>query len=121
MVIALVVILSILAALQISLAAGAPLGHLAWGGQHRILLTRQRVGSIASVTVYALIAVLALDRTNAIDVAPDQISRVGIWVVFGFFALSIVGNAMSRSRLERLVMVPTTTALAVLTLVVAVN
>lgn len=121
MTIALVGLLAALAAFQITLAAGAPLGHFAWGGQHRILPTRQRVGSIAAVAVYAVIAVIALDRTGLIDLVPDPVSFVGMWVVFGFFALSIAGNAMSRSPLERSVMVPTTAVLALLSLVVALS
>jgi hypothetical protein len=117
--IALVVILTLLSVFQIALAAGAPLGQFAWGGQHRVLPTRQRVGSVASVVVYSVIAAIALQRSGQIALVPDPISRVGMWVVFGFFALSVVGNSLSRSRLERTAMVPTTALLAVFSLLVA--
>ena len=121
MIVALLAILSLLAVLQVSLAAGAPLGRLAWGGQNRTLPNRQRVGSIVSVAIYGLIAVVGLDRSGQIDLVADQVSRIGMWVVFGFFALSIVGNALSRSNLERSVMVPTSAVLAVLALMVALG
>ncbi len=119
MIVALLVVLGLLAALQISLAAGAPLGRLAWGGQHRVLPNRQRVGSILSVAIYGLIALIVLDRSEQIDLFIDQVSRIGMWIVFGFFALSIVGNALSRSVPERALMVPTAAVLAVLALLVA--
>jgi hypothetical protein len=83
MIAALLAVLTLLALLQISLAAGAPLGRLAWGGQHRILSNRQRVGSILSAAIYGLIALIALDRSGQIDVVADEVSRIGIWVVFG--------------------------------------
>jgi hypothetical protein len=117
--ISLVATLAILAAFQVSLAAGAPLGRLAWGGQHRILPTRMRIGSIASIAVYAMIALLALDRTGLIDLLPELVSRVGMWVVFGYLVLSIIPNLLSKSRLERAVMVPVTALLGVLSLLVA--
>ena len=119
--IALVAILIVLAVFQIALAAGAPFGHFAWGGQHRVLPIRQRVGSVASVAIYSVIAAVALDRAGQIDIVLEPISRVGMWVVFGFFTLSIVGNLMSRSRVERFVMVPATALLGATSLVVALS
>lgn len=119
MAIVLVILLALLAMFQIALAAGAPLGRMAWGGQQRVLPARQRVGSLASVVIYAVIAFIALDRSGQIDIMPDLVSRVGMWVVFGLLALSIVPNVLSRSRLERAVMIPVSAVLAVLALLVA--
>ena len=118
-VIALVAVLTILAAFQIALAAGAPLGRFAWRGEHRILPTRLRIGSLASIAIYSLIAVIALDKGNAVNLLPELVSRVGMWVIFAYFALSILLNSMSPSRLERSTMVPASALLAVLSLVVA--
>ena len=69
--IALTVILAALAVFQLALALGAPLGRFAWGGQHRVLPTGLRVGSLVSIVVYAVIVVLALDKVGLIDVVPD--------------------------------------------------
>ncbi|WP_100813256.1 hypothetical protein [Microbacterium lacus] len=44
--IALSVVLVGLAAFQLALALGAPWGHFAWGGQHRVLPTGVRIGSV---------------------------------------------------------------------------
>ena len=119
--IALVVILSLLAVFQLALALGAPLGHFAWGGQHRVLPGRLRIGSLVSIVIYAIIAVLALDRVGLIDVVPDVVSTVGMWVVFAYFVIGIPLNAISRSKPERYVMTPVVTILAVLSLLVALS
>ncbi|MBM7503703.1 hypothetical protein ACFPER_09475 [Agromyces aurantiacus] len=119
--IALTVILALLAGFQLALALGAPLGRFAWGGAHRVLPARLRIGSLVSIVIYAVIALLALDRVGLIDVVPDGVSTVGMWVVFGYFTLGIVLNAISRSRPERSTMTPVVAVLAALSLVVALS
>ena len=117
----LVVVLVALAAFQLALALGAPLGRFAWGGQHRVLPTGLRVGSAAAIAIYAFIGVLALDRAGAVDAFPGRFSTVGMWVVVAYFVLGVGLNAISRSAPERLVMVPVTIALAALSTVVALG
>ncbi len=118
---ALIVVLTLLAVFQIALALGAPLGRFAWGGQHRVLPARLRIGSLVSVVIYALIAVLAWDRVRAIDVVPDVVAQVGVWVVFAYFVLGILMNAISRSKPERNTMVPVSIVLAVLSFLIAMG
>lgn len=119
--IALTVILAALAVFQLALALGAPLGRFAWGGAHRVLPTRLRIGSLVSIVIYAVIAVLALDRVGLVDVVPDGVSTVGMWIVFAYFVLGIPLNAMSRSKPERFTMTPVVTVLALLSLLVALS
>jgi hypothetical protein len=119
--IALTVILAVLAVFQLALVFGAPLGHFAWGGQHRVLPTRLRIGSLVSIVIYAVIAVLALDRAGAIDVVSDSVSTVGMWIVFAYFVLGIPLNAISRSKPERYTMTPVVAVLAILSLLVALG
>jgi len=118
---ALTVVLALLAVFQIALALGAPLGRFAWGGQHRVLPAKLRIGSLVSVVIYALIAVLAWDRVRAIDVVPDVVAQVGVWVVFAYFVLGILMNAISRSKPERNTMVPVSIVLAVLSFLIAMG
>jgi hypothetical protein len=73
------------------------------------------------VLIYALIAVIAWDRVRAIEVLPDAFSVVAMWVVFAYFALGILLNAISRSRPERFTMVPVTIVLAVLSFFIALG
>ena len=44
---ALTAILGVLAVFQLALALGAPIGHFAWGGAHRVLPARLRIDSLA--------------------------------------------------------------------------
>lgn len=114
---ALTVILAALAVFQLALAAGAPLGRFAWGGEHRVLPPRLRVGSLVSVLVYAVIAVIAWLRI----VAPGPFVSVAMWVVFAFFCLGVLMNAVSRSVRERAVMVPASIVLAGLSALIALG
>ncbi|TDL44048.1 hypothetical protein [Microbacterium oleivorans] len=118
---ALTVVLALLAVFQIALALGAPLGRFAWGGQHRVLPAMLRIGSLVSVLIYALIAVLGWDRVRAIDVVPDVVAQVGVWVVFAYFVLGILMNAISRSKPERNTMVPVSIVLAALSFLIAMG
>lgn len=116
---ALTVILTLLALFQLALALGAPLGHFAWGGRHRVLPVHLRVGSAASIVIYGLIDLIAWDRVGAIDVFPEPFSEVAMWVIFAYFTVGIVMNAISRSKPERYTMVPVSLVLAVLAFLIA--
>lgn len=117
-----VVLLALMAVFQIALASGAPWGRFAWGGQHPgVLPTGLRVGSALAVPIYALIAVVALDRAGAVDLLPSGAARVGMWVVFAFFAVGVVMNGISRSKSERNTWTPVTAVLAALALVIALG
>ena len=114
-------ILGALAVFQGMLAAGAPIGRFAWGGAHTRLPTALRIGSAVSIALYALFAVVLLDRASIIAVLPDAVSAVGTWVLFGYFVIGIGMNGISRSRAERLTMMPCCLAMAMLTLIVALG
>jgi hydrogenase maturation factor len=120
-----VVACALLAALglfQLALVLGAPWGRFAWGGQHDgVLPARLRAGSATSIVLYAVFAVLILDRAALVDLVPDSVSRVGTWVLVAYLALGVVMNAVSRSRAERATMTPVSLALAACTLVVALG
>jgi hypothetical protein len=116
------VILAALAIFQLALAAGAPIGRFAWGGQHNVLPTRLRVGSAVSILLYALFAIILLQRADLAAVfGSDTFVQVATWVLFGYFTLGILMNGISRSKAERNTMVPVTLVLAVLTLLVALG
>jgi hypothetical protein len=116
-----VAVLAGLAVFQLLLIAGAPLGRFAWGGQSEVLPRNLRIGSVISVVLYAVFAVLMLQAVGAVTVLPRGAASVAIWVLTGYFALGIVMNAISRSRPERFVMTPVAAALAAVSLVLALN
>jgi hypothetical protein len=107
---------------QGALIAGAPLGRMAWGGQHHVLPAKLRIGSAVSIAVYALFAYAALAKA---DLVPPLVSgtftAITMWVMTAYFALGVVMNGISRSKPERLIMTPTALALAVLYLVLALH
>jgi hypothetical protein len=117
-------ILAAVAVFQIALIAGAPLGHLAWGGQDRVLPPRKRGGSVVSVVLYVAFAMLGLERAGVIDLLPpgaDTFLVIAMWVVAVYLALGILLNLASRSKPERYVMTPVAAVLAVLGVLVALG
>ncbi len=115
------IVLGLLAVFQLLLVFGAPLGRFAWGGQHQVLPRRLRLGSIISIILYAVFAVVIADRAALIDAMPDAVSGVGTWVLAAYFALGIVMNAMSRSVHERATMAPVSAVLAAACVLVALG
>ena len=115
-------VLGALAVFQVALALGAPLGRFAWGGQHEVLPTRLRIGSLVSVAIYAAIGAILLARAGVITLGiGDRAVEIAAWIVTAYFALGIAMNLASRSRPERLVMTPTCVLLAALSAVVALS
>ena len=112
------VLLGALAVLQALLACRFPLGRFAWGGQHEILPTRLRVGSVVAVVVYVGIGWVVLARAGLLGGGQGTV-RVVTWVIAGYFLLGAAGNLASRSRSERVVMTPVAVVLCALTATVA--
>lgn len=114
-------VLAGVAVFQVLGASGRPVGRFLWGGQHRVLPRRLRVGSAVSVPVYALMALLLLSRAGAVPGGQSGFVVVGAWVLFGYFALGVVMNGISRSRPERAVMTPACVVLAATSLAIAMG
>lgn len=112
------VLLGVLAVFQALLACRAPLGRFAWGGQHEVLPTRLRVGSLAAIVAYGAIGWAVLARAGQLG-SGHGVLRVATWVIAGYFLVGAAGNLASRSRDERLVMAPVSVVLCALTVVVA--
>ena len=120
--IAFCVLMGGLAVFQGVLIAGAPLGRFAWGGQERVLSRGKRVGSAVSILLYVVFAVIVLERGNVVPTIGDPwIPAIGIWLLFAYFVLGVVMNALSRSRAERWTMAPLSLVLAALTFIVALS
>lgn len=98
---------------QLLLAAGLPLGRAAWGGSHRVLPVKLRVGSAASVLVLGGAAWAILARAGLVAPGPTgALVRGATWVYAALFALNTLGNLASRSPTERWIMAPVTVVLA---------
>ena len=116
-------LLGLMGVFQLALAAGAPLGDMAWGGLHRgVLPGRLRLASVvAGVVVYPLLMVLVMDSAGlgGVEGVPGA-SRTAMWVLAGFMMLGAVMNSVSRSRRER-VWGPVSLVIAVCCAVVALG
>ena len=115
------VLLAALAVLQILGAAGLPVGSLLWGGRERVLPTRLRLSSLATLAAYAVFAALLLSRTGVLPGRDSTVVIVATWVLVGVLARSTVPNAVSGSRTARATMVPTGAVLTVAVLVIALG
>jgi len=107
------VVLGAVMIFQALLALGLPLGHLAWGGKHRVLPWKLRWSSFASFFVLGFAAWSLLVRVGFTGIDSNTgFFRVIAWIFAGFFTLGIAMNAASRSRPERLLMTPANIILA---------
>lgn len=98
-----------LALFQLLLAAGVPLGRLAWRGRHRVLPPRLRWASLA-VALLAVPCAIALGQAGGLlpqILAPAALPWI-LWGVAALFAFSLLGNLATESRPERLHGVPLT-------------
>lgn len=86
----------LLGALQLLLATGAPLGHLAWDGRHRVLPTPRRIASLLSAGFLVLASLALLQKAGIVEVLPwGQVVETLPWVLVLAFLSSLLGNALS--------------------------
>ena len=111
-----------IAAFQVALALGAPLGRAAWGGSHVRLPMGLRLASAFAVVFWTVAALVVLGRAG-FQVSPfsSTFARWGTWILVGLLPLGAVMNFASRSRWERFLWGPVALILAGLCLVVAVG
>lgn len=109
-----------IAAFQLALAFGAPLGRAAWGGNHERLPSQLRVSSAIAVVIWLLAALLVLARANVVSLPlPREAISWGAWIVVALLGLGAIVNVASRSRWERFGWGPLAAILAVLGVIVA--
>lgn len=111
----------IVAAFQIALTFGAPLGAAAQGGRNPGQLPdalRVVTGIQSVVWLFAALVVLARGGRAVVSV-PQALSRVGTWVLVGLLGVGAVMNVASSSPWERFGWGPFTVVLFILGVVLA--
>jgi hypothetical protein len=111
-----------MAAFQVMLALGAPLGAHVLGGRHPgTLPNRLRAFSAIAAAILVGGALVILARAGAIGwpVGATGLLVPTAWAIAAFLVLNTLGNLASKSRLERTVFAAITAALAVLSAYVA--
>lgn len=110
----------VIAAFQLALAAGAPLGRAAWGGKSATLPDNLRRASAASFVIWLLAAVLILGRAGVIGLpVPREVLAWGAWILVVLSALGALVNVASSSPWERFGWAPLAAAMAILSAIVA--
>ena len=111
-----------IAAFQVALAVGAPLGRAAWGGAHEVLPTSLRIASAVAVGIWLLAALVVAARAGASIVPlPAGVANWGTWLVAGLLLVGAVMNVASSSPWERFGWAPLALLLAGLCLIIAFN
>lgn len=113
--------LGLLAIFQIVLAAGAPLGKFAWGGEHITLPLNLRFGAISAVLRYVFIVFIALDRSGTIVVLPGEFSFWVMWLIVAHLGFSVILSLLSKSKYEKMTLAPYTFVMGVLSLLIALQ
>ena len=117
-----VVLFVLLALFQIALLLGAPWGEFAWGGQQKTLAPQRRAGSAVNIVLYGLMSLMLLSKAGYISSpAITPVLPFVLWFMVAFAAVGILLNAITRSRKERAVMLPTAIVLFVCQLIVALG
>lgn len=114
-------VLTGLTLMQILLIAGRPFGSIAWGGQHRVLPPRLRIAAVGAIVLYVGFAALLTSRAGLLPGGNQLAVIIGTWILFAYCTASIVLNAISRSRNERLVQIPVSALLSLGVLVIAIS
>jgi hypothetical protein len=111
-----------MAAFQVALALGAPLGAHVLGGRYPDTLPdRIRVLSAVAAAILVASAIIVLTRAGVIGWPAGAAGLLppAAWIIAGYMALNTLGNVTSKSRLERTVFTAVTAVLAILCAFVA--
>ncbi len=110
----------VIAAFQLALAVGAPLGRAAWGGALERLPARLRIASAVAVGIWLVAAIVVLQRGGAALVSlPTAVASWGAWILVALLVIGAIMNFASSSPWERFGWGPLALILAVLCLIVA--
>ncbi|HSK48207.1 MAG TPA: hypothetical protein VLA05_09425 [Coriobacteriia bacterium] len=107
---------------QLALALGAPWGTYAMGGRFPGRFPPgMRIAAVVQAALIAVMAGVVLSRADLAIPSWSETSEWAIWVVVGFSSVSLVLNAMTPSRGERLIWVPVALVQVVSSLTVALT
>jgi hypothetical protein len=107
------ILLFLIVILYVLLALGLPLGAFAMGGRYKILPVNLRIATAVSILVqlFAILVLLQLGNIFSIGL-PENIAK-GFGYFFGaYLVVNTLGNAVSKSKEERLIMTPLSAVVA---------
>jgi len=102
-----IAVASVVTLFEIALAAGAPWGRYAFGGQNPGRLPDLlRVASMLQALIWSSWIALALVRCGVIPSRLFRLSKRLMWLVVALNALALVLNTITPSEVERLLWAP---------------
>lgn len=115
-----ILLAGIVAAFQLALIAGAPWGHLTWGGRFAgPLPASMRLVAALSFCLIALFALIVAARAGLRGPAWRRRTRLPAWGVVGYCSLGVLANAVTPSPWERIVWLPVVTVMLIASTAVA--
>jgi hypothetical protein len=109
--------LGLLAVFHVFVLSGAAPGDMVWGGTADGLSGRLVVLETVGLTVTLLFALLVAAKAGYIRAAGlRRPARIGMWIVFAFFVVNVLGNLASTSTLEKVVFTPVSVVMALFSL-----
>ncbi len=100
------VLLLFIVVLYILLALKAPLGFLAWGGEHKGVLPKEkRIQTIISVPAQ-LFSIYVLLKIGGVFSDVNVVITIFGYIFSVFFTLNVFTNLLSKSKYEKYIMTP---------------
>ena len=114
-------ILGVLIVFQLALAAGAPWGKAAYGGAWEGTLPRGiRINSLVfGAFLYPLVILYVLDAGGVAEFGFLRAESIVLRVLVFFFVTGTITNAISRSKIEKMIWTLPTAVLAICTFILA--
>jgi hypothetical protein len=103
------------------LAAGVPWGAASMGGRYPGKYPPKMRGvALLNMLILGFITAMVLSRANVMFPQLNSISRIGIWVIVGFFAIGTIMNTITPSKIER-IWAPVTFVQLITSLLIAIG
>ena len=107
---------------QLGLALGLPWGKASMGGKYPGKYPpAMRIVAVLNMVILSGIAIIVLVKADLLFPRLDSFASTAIWFIIGFCAIGTLLNAITPSKIERKLWLPTTALLFVTSLIVALN
>ncbi|KHF41673.1 hypothetical protein [Halalkalibacter okhensis] len=107
-----------IAAFQIMLSLGYPLGEYAMGGYYKVLPKKFRIVSAGNAIILLFMGLVFLLHTNVITGLDFLPTNILVWMITIFLGINTLANLVSRSKKERYVMTPVSGVVFILCLII---
>ncbi|MBN1998590.1 hypothetical protein JW935_13610 [candidate division KSB1 bacterium] len=118
----LLILLALLALFHILVILKLVPSDFIWGGQMQGYSGEFLKYEIFALAVLFLFAVMIILKLGYIKIKKyKKAVHIGVWIIFGYFLLNILGNLMSEASTGKIIFTPVAVIMALLTLRVALD